>query len=66
VVVSIRISINVEFSKTLMNPRVVQGQNKLNCKNQRKSLDKELYEYYCLGLWKRLNNSRHHIHYLAE
>ena len=50
VVVSMRISINVDFSKTLMNPRVVQGQNKLNSENQRKSLDKELYEYYCLGL----------------
>jgi len=66
VVVSLRILINVEFSKTLMNPRVVQGQNKLNNENQRKSLGKELYEYYCLSLCKRLNSLRHHIHYLAK
>jgi hypothetical protein len=38
--VSLRILINTEFSKALMN----QGQNKHNNKNHRKSLGRELYE----------------------
>ena len=42
--VSLRILINIEFSKALMYPRVIQGQNKHNNENQRKSLGRELYE----------------------
>jgi hypothetical protein len=34
-VVSLRILIKYEFSKALMNPRIVKGQNKLNSGNQR-------------------------------
>jgi hypothetical protein len=45
-VISLRISIRTEFSKTLMNSKV----NKHNSENQRKSLRKELYEYYYLSL----------------
>jgi len=49
-----------------MNPKVIQGQNEHNGENQRKSLSKELCEYYCLDLYKRLNSSRYRVHYLAE
>jgi len=65
-VVSLKILTTVEFSKALMNPRVIQGQNKHNGENQMKSLSRELCEYYCLDLYKRLNSSRYHVHYLAE
>ena len=64
--ISLRISIKTEFSKALMNPRVVQGQNKHNSENQIKSLDRELCEYYFLGLHKKPNSLRHCVHYLAE
>jgi hypothetical protein len=53
---SLRVLIKVEFSKALMNPRVVQDQNKHNNENQRKSIDRELCEYYCLGLHKKSNS----------
>ena len=66
VVLSLGISIKVEFSRIIMNPRVIEGQNEHNNKNQRKSLSRELYEYYCFVLHKRLNSIRNHIHYLAE
>ena len=66
VVTILRILIKTEFSKTPINPRVVKGQNEHNSENQRKSLDKELCEYYCYDLHKRLNSSRHRIHYLAK
>jgi hypothetical protein len=46
--------------------RVVQGQNKHNNENRMKYLGGELCEYYGLGLHKRLNSSRHRIHYLAK
>jgi hypothetical protein len=49
-----------------MNPGVVQGQKEHNSKNQMKSLDRELYEYCYLGLHKKLNSSRHRVHYLSE
>jgi hypothetical protein len=65
-IVSLRILIKIELSKTLINSRVVQHQNEHNNENQRKYLDRELYKYYCLDLHKRLNSSRHHVHYLAE
>jgi len=64
--VSLRISIEVKFFKTLMNPGVVQGQKEHNSKNQIKSLDRELYEYCYLGLHKKLNSSRHRVHCLSE
>jgi len=54
--ISLRVSIKVEFSEALMNPRVVQDQNKHNNENQRKSIDRELCEYYCLCLHKKLNS----------
>jgi hypothetical protein len=65
VIISLRILIKVEFSKTLMNPRVVHSQNKHNNENQRKYLGKEICEYYYLDLHKRLINSRHDITFLA-
>jgi hypothetical protein len=65
-VVSLRILTTVEFSKAFMNPKVIQGQNEHNGENQRKSLSRELCEYYCLDLYKKLNSSRYHVHYLAE
>ena len=46
-------------------PRYVQGQNEHNYKN-RKMSEKELCEFYCLGIHKRLNSSRHHVHWLAS
>jgi hypothetical protein len=63
--VSLRISQKVEFSKTLMNPKVIYGQNEHNNEHQKKYLVRELCEYYCFDLHKRLNSSRHCIHYLA-
>jgi len=58
VTISLRILIKVGFFIALINSRVVWGQNEHNNKNQTKSLGKELYEYYCLGLimwvYKRL------------
>jgi len=62
-IASLKILINTKSSQALMNPRIVEGQNEHSSKNQRKSLDRELYEYYCLDLEKRLNSSRHHVHY---
>ena len=59
-VVSLKILINDEFSKAPMNPRVNKDQNEHNNENQRKPLCKKLCEYYCIGLHKRLNSSRHH------
>jgi len=66
VAISLRILIKAGFSKALMNPRVVQGQNEHNSENQMKSLDRGLCEYYCLGLHKMLNSPRHRVYYLAE
>ena len=65
-VVSLKFLINAKFSQALMNPRIVKGQNEHNSKNQRKSLDKEVYEYYYLDLEKRLNSSRHHVYYSTK
>ena len=65
-VVSLKILINAKFSQALMNPRIVKGQNEHNSKNQRKYLDREVYEYYYLDLEKRLNSSRHHVHYSTK
>ena len=65
-VIFFRILIEVEFYKAHMNWRVVQGQNKYNNENYKKSLGRELSEYYCLKLHKRLNSSRHCVHYLAK
>ena len=62
-VISLRILIKVEFSKTLMNPRVVHSQNKH--KNQIKYLGREICEYYYLDLHNRLISSRHDITFLA-
>jgi len=62
----LKISINGKFSKALKNPKVVQDQNKHNNENQRKSLCREPCEYYYLGLYKKLNSLRHHVHYLTE
>ena len=53
-VVSLRISIKAKFFKAFINPRIVQYQNKHNGDNQRKSLGRELCEYYCLGLHKNV------------
>ena len=39
--------------------------NEHNYKN-RKMSEKELCEFYCLGIHKRLNSSRHHVHWLAS
>lgn len=49
-----------------MNPRVAQGKNKHNSENQMKSLDRELYDYCYLSLHKKLNSSRHWVHYLSK
>jgi len=49
-----------------MKLRVVQGQNKYDCENQWEFLGRELYEYYCLNLYKMLNSSRHHFYYIVE
>jgi len=65
VVISLRILIKVEFSKTLMNPRVVHSQNKHNSENQIKYLGREICEYYYLDLHNRLISSRHDITFLA-
>ena len=59
-IASLKILINAKFSQALMNLRIVEGQNEHNSKNQRKSLNRELYEYYYLDLEKRLNSSRYH------
>ena len=64
-VISLRILIKVEFSKTLMNPRVVHSQNKHNSENQIKYLGREICEYYYLDLHNRLISSRHNITFLA-
>lgn len=50
-----------EFSKTLMRPGDVHGQNEHNHVNKIVS-GKELCEFYCLGLHKRLNNSGYRVH----
>ena len=57
---------NIEFSKAFMNLEDVHGQNKHSSKNQMKSLGRQLCEYYCIGLHKRLNSLKHHVHYLTE
>ena len=51
--------------ETLMKTRRVQGQNEHNSENHDVSED-ILCEIYCLGLHKRLNNSRHRAHWLAS
>jgi hypothetical protein len=53
VVTSLRILIKTEFFKTLINLRVVRSQNEHNSENQRKSIDKELCEYYYHYLHKK-------------
>jgi hypothetical protein len=45
-----RILRKTEFFKGFMNPRVVQGLNEHNGENKKKSIGRELCEYYCLGL----------------
>jgi hypothetical protein len=65
-IVSLRISKKIECSKTLMNPKVVYDQNEHNSEHQKKSLVRELCEYSYFDLHKRLNSSRHCIHYLAS
>ena len=57
--------LRLKFSKALMKPGIVQGQNEHNCENQWWS-KKELCEYYCLDLHQQLNNSWHHIHWLTS
>jgi hypothetical protein len=57
--VSLRFLKKAKFFKALVNSRDVQGQNKHNSKNQKKSLHRELYGYYCFGLHKRMNSSKH-------
>ena len=39
----------------------VQRRNEHYYKN-RKMSEKELCEFYCLGIHKQLNSSRHHVH----
>ena len=51
--------------ETLMKTRSVQGQNEHNSENH-DVLEDILCEIYCLGLHKRLNNSRHRVHWLAS
>lgn len=51
--------------ETLMKTRRVQGQNEHNSENH-DVLEDILCEIYCLGLHKRLNNSRHRVHWLAS
>ena len=51
--------------ETLMKTRRVQGQNEHNSENHDVSED-ILCEIYCFGLHKRLNNSRHRVHWLAS
>ena len=65
-IICLRISINIEFFKALMNPQTVQGQNEHNNENQIKSLSRELCKYYSLGLRQRPNSSRHCVCYLVE
>ena len=43
-VVSFRILIKIASSKVHMNSKIVQGQNKHNSENQKKSLARKLYE----------------------
>ena len=49
----------------LMKTRRVQGQNEHYSENP-DVLEDILCEIYCLGLHKRLNNSRHRVHWLAS
>lgn len=49
-----------------MNERVVHSKKKHNNKSQKKSLDRDLCEYYYLSLHRKINNSRYYVHYLAE
>ena len=51
--------------EALMKTKSVKGQNEHNRENHDVSKD-ILCEIYCLGLHKRLNNSRHHVHWLAS
>ena len=51
--------------ETLMKTRRVQGQNEHNSENH-DVLEDILCEIYCLGLHKRLNNSRHRVHWLTS
>ena len=51
--------------ETLMKSRSVQGQNEHNSENHDVAED-ILCEIYCLGLYKRLNKSRHLVHWLAR
>ena len=51
--------------ETFMKTRSVQGQNEHNSENH-DVLEDILCEIYCLGLHKRLNNSRHRVHWLAR
>ena len=48
-----------------MKTRSVQGQNEHNSANH-DVLEDILCEIYCLGLHKRLNNSRHRVHWLGS
>ena len=51
--------------ETLMKTRRVLGQNEHNSENH-DVLEEILYEIYSLVLHKRLNNSRHRVHWLAS
>ena len=52
--------------KHFMNlPGYVQGQNEHNYKN-RKMSEKKQCEFYCLGIYKWLNSSKHLVHCLAN
>jgi hypothetical protein len=57
--VSLRFLKKAKFFKALINSRGAQDQNKHNSKNQKKSLGRELYRYYCFGLQIRMNSSKH-------
>jgi hypothetical protein len=49
-----------------MNTRIVQSQNDHNNENQRKYLGREVSKYYYPSLYKRIDNSRHHVYYLTK
>jgi hypothetical protein len=52
--------LKAEFSKALIKPGIVHGRKDTTVEPN--VYEEVLCEYYCLGLHKRMNSSRHHVH----
>jgi len=65
IAISLRIKKNIEFSKALINIGLLRFK-KHNRENQIKYLGRELCEYCCHGLHRKLNSSTYYVHYLTK